>query len=330
VTALPIGLLGVSHVHAPGYARRLRDGGYARLVGFVEGEDGLAARFREETGAQRFADVGALKAAGARAVVVAGDNRERLPALEDALAAGLPALAEKPLGLVPAESAALLAAFARAGVTLATAFPMRFAPSVTALVEGVREKAAIGRLVALVGENVARYPGGWFGDPARSGGGCLTDHTAHVADIFARLTTARPLRVTCLSGATLPSGAERGALLLIEYADGVYGSLDASWARPGSYPAWGGLSVLAVGERGTLEARPFAERFTLWGEPALWVDAGDDLDDAMLRDFASAAGTGRAARASGLDGLRALCLQAAAQRSMVEGEAVPVEDPVLP
>ncbi len=327
MSALPIGLVGVGHVHAPGYARLLAGGDYARLVGFVEADDALAARFAAQTGARRLPDVAALRAAGARAAIVAGDNRSRLEGLAAALDASLPALAEKPLGLAPGEAASVVAAFARAGLTLGVALPMRFSPAIEAMVAAVRERDAVGRLVALLGENVARYPGGWFGEPERSGGGCLTDHTAHVADVFARLTDLRPVRVTTLAGDFLPSGAERTATLMIDYPGGLYATLDASWARPDAYPVWGGLSVAVVGERGVIEANPFAERFTLWGERPELVGTGDDLDDAMLRDFARAAAAGRPTRATGRDGLRALCLQAAAQRSLATGEAAPVEEP---
>lgn len=60
---------------------------------------------------------------------------------------------------------------------------------------------------------------------------------------------------------------------------------------------WGRLAVAVGGGGGTLAARPFAERFAVWREPAVQVAAGDDLDEAMLRDVgATALSSGRGCR----------------------------------
>jgi len=321
---LPLGMLGVAHVHAAGYAAWLRAAGSASLVGFVEPDDTLAAAFARATGARRLADAAALAAAGARAVIVAGDNAQSGPALAGALASGLPALAEKPLGLDPDATAPLVRGFAAAGLPLATAFPMRFAPSVTALRDAVRA-GELGEVVALVGENVGRFPGLWFGDPARSGGGCLTDHVSHLADLFGWILGRAPVAVTTVPGCDLDNGTERTAGLVLDYPDGVYATIDPSWARPESYPTWGGLSLSVVGRRGTGSARPFARRVDAWLLPPRWLRDVDDLDAAMLADFVRAVRSGGVPRATGMDGLAALRVVRAAQASLRSGRPSAVD-----
>jgi predicted dehydrogenase len=310
---LPVALYGVRHVHAPGYAAILGRPPW-QLVGFVEEDDAVAANFAHRFGVPRLADALALRRAGARAVVVAGTNAQRMPALQDALQAGLPALAEKPFGLHVEEAQAVAHSYAQAGLPLGVALPMPFSPAVERLLAALGE-GELGEVCALVGENVGTYPGDWFGDPAQSGGGCLVDHTVHLADLMARCVGEEPQRVSAMVGDHLETGVERTAVVLLDYTGGRFASLDASWARPPSYPTWGGLSLTVVGSRGWAEVRPFAQRLVQWSSPPTLLDYMEDVNERMLADFARAVEQGSPPRVTAVDGIRALRVQVAAQRS---------------
>ena len=323
---LPAALLGVRHVHAEHYATLLATLPGFRLVGFVEADDSAARTFETRFGVPRLADATAVKQLGARAVIAAGTNRERLEALNDAASSGLPALSEKPFGLSLPEARETATRFADARLPLGIAFPVRFAKPILDLQAKLQEDA-FGAVRAIVAENVGRNPGGWFEDPVEAGGGSLTDHVVHVADLLGLLTGERPTYATTVVGSYTKSRTERTAGVLLDYESGLYASIDPSWARPASYPAWGGLSLTIVADRATVRIDPFAQRFTAWTSAAALVPYGEDLDRLVLEDFAHAVRSGQEPFASATDGLRALAIQVAAQRSARFGRTEPVERP---
>lgn len=323
-TPIPAGLLGIRHVHAGGYAQLLATGPAFRLVGFVEADDRAAQAFSSQFGVPRAANASELRKLGARAAVVAGTNRQRLPSLNDAAACGLAALSEKPFGLSLPEARETAGAFAQARLPLGLAFPVRFSPAVLDLRDRLTQ-GSLGAVRAVVGENVGRNPGGWFEDPTEAGGGALPDHLLHVADLLGFLLEDAPTRAETLLGRLTESGTEQTAGVLLDYASGCYAAIDPSWARPNSYPVWGGLSLTVVADHATARVDPFAERLTAWTSPAQLVPYGDDLNRFLLEDFAHAVQTGTDPFASAWDGLRALAILVAAQRSALSGRAEPVE-----
>jgi predicted dehydrogenase len=321
---LPVGILGTRHVHAAGYADVVSALPQFRLVGFAEADQAAAEAFESQFAVPRAPDAEGLRTLGARAVIVAGTNRERLPALEDAAGAGLAALSEKPFGLSLPEAQRIARLFLQAHLPLGVAFPIRFSPSILDLAARL-ERGELGTVRAIVGENVGRNPGGWFEDPVEGGGGSLTDHVVHLADVFGLLTPEAPTHAITLIGSRTGTGTERTAGVFLDYASGVYAAIDPSWARPSTYPTWGGLSLTVVGDRATVTVNASAQRFTAWTDPARLVPYGPNLDAYVLEDFALAVNEGRAPFASAAAGLKALAIQVAAQRSQRSGRREPVE-----
>jgi predicted dehydrogenase len=113
--------------------------------------------------------------------------------------AGKHVLCEKPLATTPDDARAMVAACDKAGVQLMTAFPCRFSPAFEQLAEAVR-RGDIGNVLAVRGTNRGRCPGGWFTDPALSGGGAVMDHTVHVTDLLRALLRSEPAEVFCEAG----------------------------------------------------------------------------------------------------------------------------------
>ncbi len=43
---------------------------------------------------------------------------------------------------------------------------------------------------------------------------------------------------------------ETGGLVMMQYTDDLFMTIDNSWSKPLNYPAWGGLTMELVSERG--------------------------------------------------------------------------------
>ena len=145
-------------------------------------------------------------------------------------------LCEKPMALSAAECDAMVEAARKHGVRLGVAYYRRLFPQVQAMAALLSEGALGQPLVvrAAVGERYAPVPdapGAWRLDPAISGGGPLQDIGSHRIDLLLHLF-GLPERV----GATLQSSSgerevEEQATVLLRYASGMRGIIDADWSR---------------------------------------------------------------------------------------------------
>src|SRR5690606_15686930 len=103
------------------------------------------------------------------AVVICSEYVEHAPLVHAAVERGLHVLCEKPLGMDDAEMAGIAAAVEASGVVFMMALPCRYLASVRRARE-LYLAGEIGELVGISATNRGACPGGWFLDPARSGG----------------------------------------------------------------------------------------------------------------------------------------------------------------
>jgi predicted dehydrogenase len=227
----------------------------------------------------------------------------------------------------------MVAACREAGVRLMTAFPMRFSPLLRALEDAVR-RGQLGEVVAFEGVNTGEMPDlerAWFVDPALAGGGALTDHVVHLADIYRWFTASEVSEVYAVANRLLQghfAAVETGGLVSLRFANGVVATIDCSWSKPRSYPTWGGMSLEIVGTAGVAGADAFGQRVALYGSAdnrTRWPFWGSDPDAAMLAEFVAAIREGREPAVTGIDGLRALEIVEAAYRSIEAGQPVALE-----
>ncbi len=292
-----------------------------------------AARF----GVPYFNSYEALLAARPHAVIVCSENARHRAHVELAAAAGVHVLCEKPLAPTVADAQAMVAACARAGVVLSTAFPMRYSAPLLE-VKARLDAGDLGQVHCLNTTNQGRLPAGqrpWFIDPALAGGGAVMDHTVHVADLLRWFLHSEVVEVYAqttrlLHGPELP--VETGGLLLLSFANGVFASLDCSWSRPPYYPTWGNVNLELITDRGALLVEAFRQNLTVYRadlqRPTL-APWGSNNDQAMLADFLAAVhpGAARPPRVTGLDGLRATQVVAAAYASARTGQPVRLLSP---
>ncbi len=333
---LRVGLASFAHVHAAGYARLLAGRADVDLVasdpdGRGEGdEEPRGAELAAALGVRHVPDYDALFAEDLDAVVVCTENSRHRPVVEQAAAAGVHVLCEKPLATTLEDAEAMRAACEHAGVVLMTAYPVRFHPGFRELRERVR-RGDVGRVLAITGTNNGQAPIAsrrWFVDAELAGGGALMDHTVHLADLLDDLLEDQPHSVYAQVNRIVHAdevGVETGGLVALTYPDGVVATIDCSWSAPAGYPGWGGLTLAVEGERGSIALDAFAERLEVFEDRTgglRWQPYGVDLDALMLEEFIAAVRDGRRPQPDGAVGHRTLRVVRAAYESAASGRPV--------
>ncbi|TDE88831.1 Gfo/Idh/MocA family oxidoreductase [Occultella glacieicola] len=333
---LKIAVLSFAHPHALSYVRALNGRRDIELVAADPdhgerpvGESGgtvLAAQL----GVRYLETYEAVWEWGPDAVVICAENVRHLPLVEQAAAQGAHVLCEKPLATSVPDAEAMVSACESAGVNLMVAHPVRFSTAFKAL-KRAYDAGAVGEVRAVVGANNGKLPKGdrsWFVDPELAGGGSITDHTVHVADLLDSLFDGVAARsVYALSNTVLHGevGVETGGLISIELDGGVVVTIDCSWSRPDSYPTWGGLTLQLTGDRGIADMDAFNTRVDGHSQTrgnGLWLSYGTDPDTAMIAEFLASIAAGRAPQPDGRSGLRTVRIVQAAYDSVRTGATV--------
>ena len=150
-------IMSFAHVHAEGYLRNLRANPAVELIGFADEDADRGKHFAGQTGARWFPTYEALIAEKPDGVIICSENTHHRALAERAAAAGIHVLSEKPLATTPEDAQAMVQACERAGVTLMTAFPMRFsAPTIEA--KKVLDSGALGTVYGCNTTNQGQLP----------------------------------------------------------------------------------------------------------------------------------------------------------------------------
>lgn len=328
---LRIGLASFAHVHAAGYASRLRSWPDVELL--AADPDAASAPPDEQRGIPGVSVLGSYRelfAAGLDGVVVCTENSRHRAVVELAADAGVAVLCEKPIATTVADAEAMISACERRGVTLMIAYPVRFHPAFRSLREQVTA-GRLGKVLAASGTNNGQAPIAarrWFVDPELAGGGSLIDHTVHLADLLDDLLGAAPVSVYAQTNQIVHGGqvaTETGGLVSVRYADGTLATIDCSWDRPAGYPSWGGLRLALDGSAGSASFDAFGQHVTGYGpDGTRWLGYGSDLDALMLAEFLSAIRERRQPQPDGQVGLRTLRIVTAAYESARTGQPVTI------
>lgn len=316
---LRVGMLSVAHMHSYGYAAGLKHHPGAELAGVWHDEPAQRAAFVSQFATPEYATIDALLE-NVDAVIICSENRRHVAHIEAAFAAGKPVLCEKPI--VGAEDeAAYLAENLLGKGWLMTAFPCRYSPAFGRLKERVGE---LGAIRAICATNRGRCPGGWFIEPEKSGGGAMIDHVVHVTDLLRAMLGEEVVRVQAQTGHNRYGQAwDDTAMLTLEFASGVFATLDSSWSRPDHYKTWGDVTMNVVGEQGVVEMDMFGQTLDVWASGSHRLAGyGSDLDALLVDDFVSAVVDGREPPITGFDGLQASRVALAGYRSAAERRVV--------
>lgn len=325
---MKVGIVSFAHLHAEAYIGNLRNNPNVDFVGFYDSDPDRRAHYAEAFSSPSFGDWAEFLATGVEAAIVCSENihhRRDAVALAEA---GVHVLCEKPLAPKPDDAAEIVKAAEKAGVTLMTAFPMRFAMPLQSAKASL-DAGRYGRLTSFIGKNQGQCPKhhrAWFADPELAGGGAMTDHTVHLADVYRWFSETEVDTVYAVNNRITYRDAtelETGGLVSLSFEDGRTASIDCSWSRPLNYPTWGGLSVRLLTDRGAVDVDAFGQTQTVYGlgeQHTRWDYWGSDANQRMIDEFVDAVQNRRAPRVTGTDGLRAVEIVEAAYRSAESGK----------
>lgn len=327
-----VAILGCAHrPHAWAYARALSASGLARLVAVYDEDPALGRSVAVDFGATWTDDLPTLLGDGnLEAVVVCSPTSRHREHVEQAAAAGLHVLCEKPIATSLRDATSMLAACHEAGVQLHLAFVSRFLPHVQTA-KAALDAGSLGDVVGMRLANRGRppipphYPA-WITTVEESGGGALIDHSVHLTDLVRHLTGREVRRVAAETGTLLwDTEVEDCALLSLVLDDGSVVALDPSWSVPADNPWDYDFSLHLVGTGGSIDLDDLAESVQVvsprLGAGLRLAGFADDPDTAMLDAFCDSVRLGRPVSpcATGEDGLRALEVALAGYASAADG-----------
>jgi predicted dehydrogenase len=327
-----VGILSFAHLHAEAYISNLQANPNVEFIGLADDQPARARQYAKMFNTPVFKTHADLLNTQPDAVLVCSENARHRPLVEMAASAGAHVLCEKPLATSVEDAHAIVDVCADAGVKLMTAFPMRFS-ALLLEIKKMLDADGLGQVYALNTTNQGQCPKPlreWFVDKDLAGGGALTDHIVHLADVMRWYLGSEVVEVYAQSNRILHGDdvdVETGGLVMLTFDNGTFATIDCSWSKPAYYPTWGGLKIDIVGQKGLATVDAFRQIMTVYSHSrqrpnfAYW---GSDANQAMIDDFVEAIQDDRAPRVSGEDGLKAVEIVAAAYRSALTGEPVGV------
>ena len=170
-----------------------------------------------------------------RAVVVVTPHSLHRPMLEAVARAGKHVFCEKPLALNMRDAQAMIEACARAGVVLGVGHNRRLWPSMQAL-KRIAASGELGEVLHIEGhfsnQHSDNTAGTWRDSPAESPGGGMTGAGLHILDAFTNVIgPMRRIRAQLLVRKAPPVPRDV-ATLLVEFENGVSGTMATVRASP--------------------------------------------------------------------------------------------------
>lgn len=325
---LRVGILSFAHLHADTYISNLHANPLVEFIGFSEDDGERARQVASKYSARHFPTHEALIDSRPDAVAICSENSRHVSLAVMAAEAGIHVLCEKPLATTVDDARAIVDACQRAGVVLMTAFPMRFnAPAIE--VKQALSQGRVGRIIACNATNQGECPyyhRSWFVDPLLAGGGAMSDHIVHAADLLRWYLGSEVQQVYAQSNHILYAQeapwVETGGLISLEFANGAFATIDCSWSKPPYYPTWGGLTMSVVGDMGVVNFNAFQQMLKVYSAQSKggrWDFWGSDADQGMVNEFIDAVLENRPSSVTGVDGLKAVEIVQAAYRSVASG-----------
>ncbi|MDQ3702710.1 MAG: Gfo/Idh/MocA family oxidoreductase [Chloroflexota bacterium] len=235
---LRVAVAGASHWHLPRHAQNLRAAG-AQIVAVSDPDPAIAGRWADELGCPAVPDVGALLDARPDLILALGRVSDMAAQARLLLEAGMPLLAEKPLGLHGDEVADIAELAATRQSWVSVALVQRYDP-LWALLDTLRDAGSLHglahmhmRIVNGPPQRYAAWGSGWMLDPATAGGGALLNLGIHGVDYFLHLAG----EAVEVSGAAITSRAHEIAVedfgaLTLRSASGIVGTIEAGYTYP--------------------------------------------------------------------------------------------------
>ncbi len=310
-----IAIMSFAHHHAESYIANLRAIPDVEVIGFSDDIPARAVKMSEMFNLRHFPTYEALLAEYPDGVLICSENNRHRELVELALSKGMKSiLCEKPLATTLDDARAILKAVDASGARLMTAFPVRFSPALGET-KTLIDAGKLGKILGCNATNQGENPGHlreWFVDKRLSGGGAVMDHTVHVVDVLRWMFQSEITEIYAEAGHLFPAPdptLDTAGILMIQFANGTFISLDCSWSRPSYYPTWGNVKIEFVGEQGLVVVDVFAQHTTRYSDSIrrpLWDFWGSDINQAMIDEFAASIREQRQPAITGYDGMKAV------------------------
>jgi predicted dehydrogenase len=243
-----VAIAGASHWHLPRHAQYLREAG-ASFVAVSDPDPTVAARWADELSCRAVPDTAGIVASRPDLVLALGPVSAMSAQAVELADAGLPMLAEKPLGLRGDEVAAVARAVRARGTWLSVALVQRYDP-LWGILDALRAEGRLGavahlhaRIVNGPPQRYAAWGSGWMLDPRTAGGGALLNLGIHGVDTFLHLTGTAGTAGTPgdeavqVAGAAIGSRAHEQAIedfgaVVLRTPSGIVGTVEAAYTYP--------------------------------------------------------------------------------------------------
>lgn len=236
-----VAVLGFWHVHAPDYAREVREHPDTELVAAWDPEVPRGTEGAAGLGVEFVAELDQLLARDdVDAVTVTTATDQHRDVILAAIRAGKHVFTEKLLAPTVAECEELLDAAREQNVALVVSLP-QLATGTTRTIRKLVDDGKLGRLTyARVRMAHNGWIGGWlperFADPKAAIGGALTDLGCHPVYLLQHLLGPRPASVAATYTSVTGKPVEDNASVTLGYADGAIGVAEASFVTtPGAF-----------------------------------------------------------------------------------------------
>lgn len=332
-----LGILSLDHPHSTGNhipaLKYMKDRFPVTAICHPDRE--AAAPWLELFGAAYYADRDAFLAdPNIDAVLITSTNDRHAEDCIAAVKAGKAVFCDKPIAVCVEDGVRIAKAVEEYKVPFLTTFPVRFSDTVLRT-KALIDAGKLGKIQAVCATNhgCMYEPGApdWVRDPVRNGGGCIIDHTVHVADIIRWFTGEEFDTVSTYAKRALHNNinAEDIAVMQGSMTGGTVFQIDASWSRRPGDPMWGDVTIRVAGEKGAAYLDLYNnQRMEVYVSGDLKMqypnlvarEHGDIFDDYLCHTEQGAPLVG----AGVLDGLRTIELAYAAYDAFREGHTVRV------
>jgi predicted dehydrogenase len=241
-------IIGLSHDHAGGFIPRTRNRQDIQLVGIVESNKALVARYADRFKLSNDLFYSSLEELLARtniqAVATFTSTFEHRRVVEECAPRHLTIMMEKPLAVSMEHARAMAAAAKKGGVDLIVNYETTWYPSNQKAYGLIHDEHAIGDIRKIVVHDGHRGPKEigcssafleWLTDPVLNGSGALNDFGCYGADLMTWLMDGqRPVSVFAMTNHIKPDvypKVEDEATIVVSYPK-AQGIIQASWNWP--------------------------------------------------------------------------------------------------
>ena len=279
---LKVGVAGLNHDHAYGLMNQFKKGEVI-ILGIAEADQQLVARYKKRyllPDSLFYSSLAAmLQHIKPDAVLAYNAIADHLSVVEACAPKGISVMVEKPLATTVEQSTRMAALAAQYKVQVLTNFETTWYPSNQQIYRLVHNEKAVGtvsKMVVHMGHQGPVEIGcskdflAWLTDPVKNGGGAVMDFGCYGANLMTWLMNGeKPTAVTAVTRQMKPAvypKVDDDATILLEYANGATGIIEASWNWPFGIKDWevfGTQAYLHALNGNTLQQRDTASYYNL-------------------------------------------------------------------